>query len=216
MPYRAVLFDLDGTLLDTLADIANSANRALAAGGMPTHPIDAYRHYVGDGVTNLITRILPPDRRDPATVARFSAAYRLDYGINWNVITRPYEGVSEMLDAMAGRGLKLAIFSNKPHEFTVNCVGAQLARWRFDVVQGATDNLPRKPDPTGALRIAEQLNTPPAQFLYVGDTGTDMRTANNAGMFAVGVLWGFRDRAELESAGANRVIARPGELLEMI
>jgi len=217
MSFSAVIFDLDGTLLDTLQDIADSANRVLAAAGLPVHDVRAYRYYVGDGIGQLIERIVPPDLPDRvATMARIADAYRQDYGRNWNVATRPYPGVPELLDELSARGVKMAVLSNKPHEFTVRCVTAQLGRWRFEQVLGADDSLPRKPDPTGALRIAARCGVPPGEFLYVGDTATDMQTARNAGMAAVGVLWGFRDRRELESAGAWRIVERPEEVVALM
>jgi len=213
MGYEAVLFDLDGTLLDTLGDIAGSANRALAACGLPTHPVDAYRLMVGEGVRKLIERSLPADRRDEPTMAAVMEAYRQDYSRNWAVTTRPYAGIADMLDALASRGLKLAVLSNKPDEFTRLCVAQLLPQWRFDMVLGASARYPHKPDPAAAIAIAQQLNIAPARFVYLGDSAVDMRTARAAGMYAVGALWGFRGRAELEAAGADCVIERPMELM---
>jgi phosphoglycolate phosphatase len=216
MTYQAVLFDLDGTLLDTLADLGNAMNRVLAGRGFPTHPLDAYRYFVGEGARILVTRALPADRRDEATIESCLAAFAADYDQNWQVETQPYPGVAELLDALIARGLKLAVLSNKPHEFTVRCVSQLLPHWTFDAVLGQREGVPRKPDPAGAFEIAAQLKIPPANFLYLGDTFVDMETARAAGMFPVGVLWGFRPAEELQESGAQALIARPGELVGLL
>ena len=216
MSYEAVLFDLDGTLLDTLEDLADATNRALARSGFPAHPLDAYRYFVGDGMRNLILRTLPEGQRDEEMLAKTIEAFQEEYGRNWADKTRPYEGVPELLDALAERGVPMAILSNKPDEFTKLCVGRLLPRWRFRAVQGVSETNPKKPDPTGALAIAERLGVAPAEVLYVGDTNTDMKTANAAGMFAVGVTWGFRPASELLAHGARALLAAPGELVGLL
>ncbi len=213
MLFRATVFDLDGTLLDTLDDIANSANRVLAARGFPTHPNPHYRTLVGDGVVMLRARALPETHRAEATVQACVGAYEQEYERNWNAQTKPYAGVPELLDALAARGVKLAVLSNKPDRFTQRCVDELLAKWAFEVVLGASDKFPRKPDPASAIEIARRLRVPPAQCLYVGDSGVDMRTALAAGMRAVGALWGFRDEQELLKNGAECLIQEPGDAL---
>ena len=200
--FDAVLFDLDGTLLDTLRDIGEACNRVLTERGYPPHPIEAYRYLVGDGARVLWQRALPAGQRDDATLEACLTDYIAEYARGWNVHTQPYEGVAEMLDAIVDRGMNLAVLSNKPHPFTVQCVDTFLARWQFHAVRGQSDTFPRKPDPASALDVARQLGTTPGRILYVGDTGTDMQTATAAGMFAVGVLWGFRERDELAANGA--------------
>ena len=216
MSYNAVLFDLDGTLLDTLEDLGNSMNRVLITQGFPTHPLDAYRYFVGDGITMLVTRTLPEEQRNEAVIQRCMALFREDYGQNWKVKTRPYDGIPEMLDALEARGLKLTILSNKPHEFTKRCVAQILPSWHFDIVLGQRDAVPRKPDPAGAIEIAEVLNITPSEFLYLGDTANDMQTAVAAGMFPVGVLWGFRTRQELLENGAQVLLDRPLDILTIL
>ena len=216
MAYRAILFDLDGTLLDTLDDLANAVNRTLGAHGFPEHAVDAYRYFVGDGARNLVVRVLPEERRDDATIEACLAGFRADYAENWAVATRPYDGVREMLDALAALGLKMAVLSNKPHDATLRCVSRLLPDWEFEVVLGQRENVPIKPDPAGAVEVADQLQIPPAEFLYLGDTATDMKTANAAGMFAVGALWGFRTREELERAGARAVLEASRDLLGIV
>lgn len=216
MIYQAVLFDLDGTLLNTLADLGNATNRVLAARGFPTHPLDAYRYFVGDGARILVTRALPPANRDEQTIQDCLDGFRADYDQNWQVATQPYDGIAEMLDALTARGLKLAVLTNKPHEFTQRCVEELLPRWTFEAVLGQREGFPRKPDPAGALEIANRLQIPPANFLYLGDTAVDMQTARAAGMFPVGVLWGFRPAEELQASGAQMLIERPGEVVGLV
>jgi phosphoglycolate phosphatase len=216
MSFRATIFDLDGTLLDTLDDIANAANRVLAARGFPTHPNPSYRTLIGEGVVKLMLRALPEMHQDEATVQACVGAYVQEYERTWNALTKPYAGVPEMLDALVVRGLKLAVLSNKPHHFTQRCVEELLAKWAFDVVLGASDRLPRKPNPASAIETAKRLGVPPAECLYVGDSGIDMQTACAAGMFAVGALWGFRGQEELLRDGAQVLINKPSEVLDVL
>ena len=207
----AVIFDLDGTLLDTLEDLASSMNRALEGLGHPPHPIDAYRVFVGDGVKMLARRALPDGARDEETVARAVRSMKEIYGAAWNVKTRPYDGIPELLDSIGERGLPIAVLSNKPHDLTRIAVGAYFDLDRFAAVYGARDGIPGKPDPTSAIALAAELGVAPAECLYFGDTNTDMRTAVSAGMHAVGVTWGFREEAELREAGAMTILHHPEE-----
>ena len=216
MKYKGVIFDLDGTLLDTLEDLTDSVNRVLAARGFPTHTVDEYRYFIGDGTAMLITRALPEEERTVETVRSCLHAYFEDYGHNWNVKTRPYDGIPEMLDALTERGLKVAVLSNKQHEFTKRCVAHFLPNWTFEVVLGQRDEGTRKPDPAGALEVAERLNIPPGGVLYVGDSAIDMKTAIAAGMFPVGVCWGFRPVEELQDGGAQALIERPLDILNLL
>jgi phosphoglycolate phosphatase len=213
LKYQAVLFDLDGTLLNTLDDLAASANRVLQRHSFPTHPVQAYRHYVGDGAGMLVTRMLPPDQRDEITHRRCLEEFLADYGANFQVKTQPYPGILDMLQDMQARRVRGAIFSNKPHDITQALVQALLPAGLFEVVLGATDDLPRKPDPAGALQVVQEMELPAESFVYLGDSGTDMLTASAAGMYPVGALWGFRSRDELRENGAQRVINRPQELM---
>jgi phosphoglycolate phosphatase len=216
MPFRATIFDLDGTLLDTLDDIANAANHVLAARGFRPHPNGHYRTLIGEGVVKLMARALPETHQDEATLQACVRDYAQEYERTWNVQTKPYPGVPEMLDALVARGLKLAVLSNKPDHFTKRCVDELLGKWAFDVVLGATDKFPRKPDPASAIEIAGRLGVLPGECLYVGDSGIDMQTARAARMYAAGALWGFRDRDELLKDGAQVLINRPNEVLGII
>ncbi len=216
MIYKAVLFDLDGTLLDTLEDLADSANHALAEMGMPVHPVDAYRYFVGDGMMTLIERIVPDDRRNKKIILDTAEAFRRHYSNNWHVKTRLYAGIGEMLRGLFDAGLQLAILSNKPQDFTELCVERLLRDFSFAPVLGQREGIPKKPDPAGALEVAERLNIAPERFLYLGDTSIDMHTACRAGMCAVGVLWGFRTEQELRDSGADYLIRTPTDVLELL
>ncbi len=216
MKIQGVIFDLDGTLLDTLEDIADSANAALAERGHPPHPVSAYRYFVGDGAPTLIHRILPEKARSAAEEAAVLARYKEVYAVRWNIKTAPYAGIEAMLAAMTSRGLRLGVLSNKPHDATEECVAGFLHGTRFDIVQGQTTAFPRKPDPAGACAIAHRFGIPPAECLYVGDTATDMQTAVRAGMIPVGALWGFRTADELTAHGARRLVGHPSELIPLL
>jgi len=216
MPHKAVLFDLDGTLLDTLSDIGAAVNRVLAGKGFPAHELDVYRYFVGDGSAMLINRALPKEKRTDDVIRTCLAAYLEDYGRNWNVMTKPYEGIPEMLDALSDCGLKMAILSNKNHELAKRCTKELLSNWNFEVVIGQRNGVPPKPDPAGALEVAKRLNLPPVDFLYMGDSGVDMKTAVASGMFPVGVLWGFRSMGELRDNGSLALINRPSEILGLL
>jgi phosphoglycolate phosphatase len=216
MNFEAVIFDLDGTLLDTLEDIANAANSSLARHGFPSHEADAYRYFIGDGVPKLMSRALPPEKRNDDLIADCVTAFRKEYGRTWNVNTRPYEGMPELLDALAVRKIKMAVLSNKPDDFTKRCVEAFLQAWSFEMILGLGHGVPHKPDPTGALEIAEHLDIAPAQILYLGDSAVDMKTAVKAGMFPIGALWGFRTLDELVENGARATIEQPMELLDYL
>ncbi|MBW2217331.1 MAG: HAD family hydrolase [Deltaproteobacteria bacterium] len=216
MNFKAVIFDLDGTLLDTLEDIADAANHVLSHRGFPNYDTDAYRHFVGDGINILFTRVLPEEKQNEEAVFECVQAFREAYGHHWNIKTKPYDGVPEMLDGLTARGLKMAVLSNKPDDFAKKCVAELLSKWRFEVVSGFRNGIPPKPDPGGALQIAEILDIEPEQILYLGDTDVDMKTAIAAGMFPVGALWGFRSVEELRNSGAEKVIALPQDLLHLI
>ncbi len=217
MKYKAVLFDLDGTLLDTLEDLADSMNAVLASRGHPTHAVSKYRYFVGDGMEVLARRALPP--APGANVEEVQAcvlAMRDEYGARWKRTTRLYPGISELLDGLAEKGLLLTILSNKPDAFVEEIARHFFGSWRFAWTQGARPEIPRKPDPAAALAISRKVMTDPGDFLYLGDTNTDMQTAVAAGMFPVGVLWGFRPEAELREAGARFLAARPLDVLSLL
>jgi len=215
-PIQAVLFDLDGTLIDSLHDIADAMNRVLEARGFPLHTYDNYRTFIGKGLRNLTERSLPENCRDEDTVNILHHDLMVDYGIHFVRKTRLYQGIPELLDALTEKGLKLAILSNKADEITQKIVGDMLDRWPFGCILGTGGKIPRKPDPTGAFLCCKKLQVKPEHILYLGDSGLDMQTAITAGMIPVGVTWGFRTREELTENGARQLIDRPEELLTLL
>lgn len=215
MHFKAVIFDLDGTLLDTLKDIAISANIVLSNNGLPTHPEDDYRTFVGAGATELMARALPEGLRVSETLEKYVEAFRHEYGLNWKVHTRVYPGIANLLDELVARQVDLAILSNKPHDFVRVFVVELLSSWKFSVVLGYHGEIPPKPDPAGAQLIASEMNIAPSNMIYLGDSDIDMQTAVAAGMFPVGVLWGFRTRQELEANGAQMIITQPQDVLTL-
>jgi len=213
--FQAILFDLDGTLLDTLADIAGAANAGLKQLGFPTHSVESFRRFVGDGAGCLARRVLPEDHQDDKTVELCREIIADEYAKCWADNTRPYPGIAELLDELYERGIPMAVLSNKPHEATRTVVDGYFPEHNFQIVRGAVPSVPRKPDPAGALQIAEELDILPGRFVYLGDTDTDMRTAIAAGMFAAGALWGFRDAEELLANGAQALLKTPLEVINL-
>lgn len=216
MPNRfdAVMFDLDGTLADTLADIAAAGNYALGALGRPAIALPRYRYLAGQGLRWLITEALGPG--GAADIDRGVELFRAYYAEHSLDQTGPFAGVPDLLDALAARGVRMAVLSNKPDPATQVVVAKLFPNRGFDAVRGHVEGTPLKPDPSSALSIASSLGIPPPRWLYVGDTRVDMETARAAGFFAVGVLWGFRDEPELREAGADAIIAEPAALLELL
>jgi phosphoglycolate phosphatase len=214
--YKAVLFDLDGTLLDTLQDIADATNAALGTLRFPGHDIQAYRYFVGEGMATLAFKALPELCHNPDTVSQLLSVIDKEYAMRWAVHTVPYPGILELLDALVAKEIKMAVLSNKPHEFTIASVVRLLPHWHFDAVIGASGAMPRKPDPAGALAISKELRMSPVEFLYLGDTDIDMYTATAAGMYPVGALWGFRTANELLAGGARTLVQYPTDLLALL
>jgi phosphoglycolate phosphatase len=194
---RGVIFDLDGTLADSLQDIASAMNRTLEARGFPQHPVSAYRTFVGEGVRKLVERALPPGTE--ALQESFLAAYQADYAEHLLDATRLFPGIPELLDALEGAEVAVGVLSNKSDGPTRQLVEALCGRWKFRGVVGERPGVPRKPDPTSALALADILGAPPESVAFVGDTGVDMLTARAASMRPVGVLWGFRPKDVLDS-----------------
>jgi phosphoglycolate phosphatase len=213
---RAVCFDLDGTLLDTLEEIAVSANAVLERNGYPTHDVESYRYHVGDGVRRLVERVVPEALQNEALVSDFAKELEAEYDRRGNRLTRIYAGIQDLLTGLSERGIPMAVLSNKPHLLTVDCMKRFFPAFHFQVVLGQQAKTPRKPDPAGAIKIAGQLGCQPAEILYVGDTDVDMKTAKAANMIAVGVLWGFRSRDELLANGADHLVETPKEILRLV
>ena len=213
MNYRAVVFDLDGTLADTLEDIADNMNHVLSANGFPEHQYDDYRFFVGNGLKNLVTQCLPESVRNDTTIASCLEQMIAEYNLNYIVKTHLYEGIPELLDELSAHGIRLAVLSNKAHTLTQKICASLLEKWKFEIILGADDRFPRKPDPTSALYISEQIGIMSANICYLGDSDVDMKTAIAAGFYPVGAGWGFRPKKELEENGAKRVIDHPFDLL---
>ncbi len=213
MNFKAAVFDLDGTLLDSLHDIANSMNAALRRKGYPEHPILDYKYHVGDGMAILARRVLPKNKCDDAGIAELVGLMREEYATRWANETRPYAGIPELLDELVRRGVKLAVVSNKPNDFSQQVTAKLLPRWTFDPVIGSRHGIPNKPDPAGAIEAAAAMKLPASKCVFLGDTYADMRAAVGAGMQPVGVLWGFREAQELLDNGAKILLKHPLELI---
>ena len=216
---KAVIFDLDGTLLDTIEDIAGATNRVLEARGLAPFSVEETKLLVGDGIDEMVRRTFALrgiGMLSDADISGVVTDYRREYQACWRAHSRPYSGVPELLGELARRGAKTAVLSNKSHPFTILMMAELLAGFRFDSVRGAVPGVPLKPDPAPALAIAGELGILPEACLFLGDTSVDMKTATAAGMFAVGALWGFRTADELRKSGAAALIASPPELLDLI
>ncbi len=214
MSYSAVLFDLDGTLADTLQDIADAANYALEQLGRDRIDVERFRYLAGQGLEYLMRHAL--SKNDQPLVPRGMELFHEYYSAHSEDHTTPYNGIPDLLDKLTRRKITIAILSNKPHEATQAVVSRIFGRWKFAAVIGAKPFAPLKPDPTVAIEIATTLAIPSGNWLYVGDTMVDMKTAIGAGMFPVGVLWGFREESELRANGARAIISQPEELLNLL
>lgn len=216
MKFEAVIFDLDGTLLNSLAGIGDAMNILLRRLGYPTHPLEAYKYFVGEGIIQLVTRALPGDKGNLHDLRQLVIDYRAIYDTTWPQKSPPYDGIPELLDALSRKNIKPAILSNKSDDFTKRMVSELLPRWTFEAVKGVRPGGPRKPDPAAALQIAGLTGIAPEKTVFMGDSDVDMQTAVNADMYPVGVLWGFREAEELLANGAKKMIKRPIELLEIL
>jgi phosphoglycolate phosphatase len=214
--FKAAIFDLDGTLLNTLEDLADSMNCVLERNRLPRHDLSAYKYFVGDGIDMLVQRALPFEVASENEFQRFVREMKTEYAGRWLNKTRPYPGVVEMLAAFAAANFKTAVLSNKPDDASNEIIKALLPNHPFRMVLGATAERPKKPDPSAALEIASRLNISHQHFLFIGDTSIDMQTARAAGMFPVGVLWGFRPAEELLAAGAKLLLKEAADLIPWV
>ena len=210
--YKGIVFDLDGTLLDTIDDIADAMNIVMKNHGFNEYDTTQYKLFIGDGLEQLVRRAIPEKARSELLIQRCIRDMSIEYGRAWKNRTQPYEGVSEMLDILAGHGLRLAILSNKPDEFTKRMVQELLPSWHFHPLLGARDGIPRKPDPTAALGISREWKLDPDRCILLGDSEIDIATAKAAGMTAAGAAWGFRPPEMLRNSGADLLFYHPVEL----
>ena len=213
---KLIIFDLDGTLLDTIGDLAASCNHTLEQFGHPTHPTDAYRQFVGNGIAKLVERALPAECRAAEYVEQVRQSFVAYYKEHIADYSHPYGGVPELLEALAERGVALAVASNKFHEGTVMLVDRFFGCERFAAVYGQRVGVPIKPDPTVVEQIMAEVGVSREEVLYVGDSGVDMRTAAAADVRSVGVTWGFRSREELIDAGAVHLVDRAEEIIDLL
>ena len=211
---KTVIFDLDGTLLDSIEDIASSMNKVLESLQLPTHKIEDYKHFVGGGVDILVENALSNQSKEikDEVIKRF----KIEYDGKLHSKTLPYDGIYELLDELKKLDINLAVLSNKPHEFTVSYVNHFFKNYNFKEVHGQKEDVPKKPDPKAALDIVKCLDSSCENTYFIGDTKIDMQTAKSANMTAIGVLWGFRDEKELRDFGADFIVSNPLEILKII
>ena len=214
MAYRAAVFDLDGTLLNTLADLADSGNELLASYGMAPHPEPAFRYFVGNGSRKLMERILPG--KSPEQIDEALARYKAIYEKHLTAKTTPYVGIAETLSALKVRGVRMAVCTNKHISAAEALIRKYFPADTFDTFEGDRPGVPRKPDPAHVRIVLEKMGVMPEETVYLGDSGVDMQTAVNAGALPVGVLWGFREKDELMENGAQILLSKPSELLEKV
>jgi len=211
---KVIIFDLDGTLLDTLEDIAISVNYVLSKYKKEPIEVEKYRYLVGSGALKLIQDVLPQESEE--SIKNALSIFEKHYATQYDKNTKLYDGIAKLLTFLQKRGVKMAILSNKPDSFTKLCAIKYLRNWKFEAVYGIRDGVPRKPDPAGALEIMKELHVEPKECLYMGDTKTDMITAKSANIDSIGVLWGFRDKEELEQNGAKYIAISPSETIKML
>ncbi|WP_312641902.1 HAD family hydrolase [Hydrogenoanaerobacterium sp.] len=212
---KLMIFDLDGTLLDTIHDLAAATNWVLERHGYPTHPTKAYHYFVGDGVLMLITRALPEEARIPEIIAQLKTEQVAYYNEHMLDSTKPFAGISEVLEELQNKGYALAVVTNKPNEPAQQLVKDFFPKINFMQVFGQRDGIPHKPDPTCVNMVIEQSGFSKDETLYFGDSDVDMLVAKNADVRGIGVLWGYRTKEELEKAGAYTVIDKVEDILSI-
>ena len=211
---KTIIFDLDGTLIDSLEDIAVCMNKVLEELNLPIHKIDDYKYFVGSGVDVLVNNALKDSSQEIKN--EVLERFKKEYDQQLHAKTKPYAGIYELLDELKKLDYNLAVLSNKPHDFTVAYINYLFKDYNFKEVHGQKKEVPRKPDPIGAINIAKALNIPCSEIFFVGDTMVDMQTAVNANMIGIGVLWGFRDEKELMENGADFIVKHPLDILDII
>ena len=213
---KLAIFDLDGTLLNTISDLAHSTNFALEQNGYPGHPVETYKFFVGNGINKLIERALPENEKSEENITRVKNSFRTYYDEHNTDYTIPYEGINELLLTLESKGYMLAVASNKYQVATEKLIKYSFPEISFAAVLGQRENVPVKPDPAIVYDILKITNISSEEVIYIGDSGVDMQTASNSGIFSIGVTWGFRPRTELETAGADYIADTTTEILKLL
>lgn len=213
---KLVIFDLDGTLLNTIADLAHSTNYALKQNGFPIHETERYNFFVGNGINKLFERALPEGEKTEENILRVRKEFLKHYDLHNTDCSSPYPGIPELLNQLQQANIQLAVASNKYQAATVKLINHYFPAIRFAEVLGQREGVPTKPAPTIVYNILEKTHTDKAEVLYVGDSGVDMQTAQNSGITACGVTWGFRPRIELENFTPENIVDKPCEILELV
>lgn len=215
MSIKSVIFDLDGTLIDSIQDIADSTNQMLSKNGFETHPLESYMKWIGNGARILIEKAVP-ENTDSKTIDKLLAGYIDIYTINYNIKTKVYEGIDKFLDVLADQNISISILTNKPHAETLKIAGFYLSKWPFRFIYGQRNGTPKKPDPKVALEIAQELNLKPSEIVFIGDSSTDIKTAIAAGMTPIGVTWGYGTKDSMIEAGCKIFADNPSEFLRIL
>lgn len=213
---KACIFDMDGTVANTINSIAHFANKALNKAGFPSIDTETYKILVGDGAKVLVERMLDTVGANRNYYDEVAKEYNGKYSADFLYLTEPYEGIVDMILKLNEMGIKVSIFSNKPHETAIKVSDALFPEGSVDICYGAREGIALKPDPQGVYEILGELGISPEECLYIGDTGTDMLTGKGAGLYTIGVLWGFRGQKELEDSGADAIIKHPSEIIEIV
>ncbi len=213
--YQLAIFDLDGTLLNTIEDLKNACNYALESFGYRTHDIAAYKYFVGSGIYKLVERALPEEGKNEANVLRVKAVFDKYYAVHSEDYTKPYEGIKEVLIRLKERNIKVVVLTNKAQAYATELVKRQFGEL-IEYVIGQREGVPTKPNPIGIYELLHKFNIAKENCIYIGDSDIDMFTAKNAGVDAIGVLWGFRTKEELSNAGAKYLAQNVDEMGEII
>ncbi|WKL47083.1 HAD family hydrolase [Flavobacterium pectinovorum] len=215
MKFKGIIFDLDGTLVDSLHDISDAMNKVLTALSYPTHDYDTYQYFIGSGLRNLVSKALPATNNSDDEIESCFECMVDEYTKICTLKTKPYDGIVELLENLASQNIKMAVFSNKADELTKK-IASEIFPKQFDIAVGLSTEELKKPNPFEAIEISKKWNLKPEEILFVGDSDIDMQTAINAKMFPVGVSWGYRTEEELIASGAKLVINNPADLIEIL
>lgn len=212
---KACIFDMDGTTVNTINSIAYFANRALNMYGLESYDTDAYKLMIGNGARTLVERMIAGRNGDEETFEKVLKEYNTSYDNDFMYLTESYPGIIDMLKNLKNKGIKVAIVSNKPHSTAEKVSQELFGDELIDICSGAKEGVPLKPDPIAVINTMKDLGVAPEECLYVGDTAVDMKTGKSAGIYTIGVLWGFRSREEMEQAGADIIVKDPAEIYEL-